>query len=58
MAGMSESAGLDCDGAGPSGRRRGIVAAVGVLMLLAGVLAFLIMAFQPFADAAGGCGGG
>jgi hypothetical protein len=28
------------------------------LLSLLGILVFLILVFQPFADAAGGCGGG
>ena len=38
--------------------RRPIIIAVSLLIALAGVLTFLVIAFQPFADAVGGCGGG
>jgi len=45
--------------AGRPGRRRvrSVLLAVALVLPFAGVVAFLI-AFQPFAAAAGGCGGG
>ncbi|HYS33256.1 MAG TPA: hypothetical protein VEM58_13455 [Streptosporangiaceae bacterium] len=39
------------------GRVRSLVLAAALALPFAGIVAFLI-AFQPFADAAGGCGGG
>jgi hypothetical protein len=38
------------------GRR--VIIATALLVPLLGILTFLIVVFQPFADAAGGCGGG
>jgi hypothetical protein len=43
--------------AAPS-RRRPLLAIVLTLLPLLGIVVFLLVAFQPFADAAGGCGGG
>ena len=43
--------------AGPSWHRPLLFIALMLLPLL-GILGFLIVVFQPFADAAGGCGGG
>ena len=42
------------------GRRRAKPALMtaGLLILLIGVLGYLVMLAQPFADASGGCGGG
>ena len=44
----------------PPGRRRvrSALLAAGLLLLLTGVLGYLIVLAQPFADASGGCGGG
>lgn len=43
----------------PAARRRPHRILVAVLLLsLAGVLVFLVIAFQPLANAAGGCGDG
>ena len=46
------------DGGRPGhGRVRGLLVAAALLVPFAGIIAVLIVA-QPFADAAGGCGGG
>ena len=43
----------------PPGRGGGsLLAFAALLLLLLGALALLILVFQPFADQAGGCGGG
>lgn len=38
--------------------RSRLLVAAALLLSLLGVLTFLMIVFQPFADAAGGCGGG
>jgi hypothetical protein len=43
--------------AAPS-RRRPLLFIALMLLPLLGILAFLIVVYQPFADAVGGCGGG
>jgi hypothetical protein len=39
-------------------RARSALVTAGLLVLLVGVLSYLIVLAQPFADASGGCGGG
>jgi len=41
-----------------SHRARRLLAAAALLLPLIGIATYLVMVFQPFADAAGGCGGG
>ncbi len=44
----------------PRGRPKATAALLtaGLLLLLVGVLVYLVVLSQPFADASGGCGGG
>jgi hypothetical protein len=39
-------------------RARRLLIAAALLLPLLGIAGFLIVVFQPFADAVGGCGGG
>jgi hypothetical protein len=41
-----------------AGRRRVVIAEVALLVSAAGLLIFLVLVAQPWADAVGGCGGG
>jgi hypothetical protein len=44
----------------PAGRSRvtSVLLTAGLLILIVGVLAYLMVLAQPFTDATGGCGGG
>ena len=58
---IRETAGDQPAASGPPPRRRRVTSALvtaGLLVLLVGVLGYLIVLAQPFADASGGCGGG
>jgi hypothetical protein len=52
------STGRPSTGRPSTGRQRGFIVSVALLSALIGVIVFLVVVFQPFADAAGGCGGG